>query len=281
MQAEANRQPQGGIPGTAAPYVEINDVCKVFSDAKRGTTLTTLDHISLDLAQQEFLCLLGPSGCGKSTLLNMIAGFESATSGRVLVGGKQVHKPGAERGMVFQQPTLMPWLPVWDNIAFHYKLKGKSAAERRELARPYIEMVGLRGFENHYPTELSGGMSQRVGIARALLMNPDVVLMDEPFAALDAQTKEEIQEELVTIWQKSRSTIVFVTHSIDEALLLGTKVAVMTHRPGRIRELIPVDLPRPRDITSPAFNDLKRHVHALIREEASAAMRLQREEQMA
>ena len=281
MHAESHPHASSGIANAAMPYLEINDVCKVFSDPKRATELTTLDHISLDLAQQEFLCLLGPSGCGKSTLLNMIAGFESATSGRVLVGGKQVHKPGAERGMVFQQPTLMPWLPVWDNIAFHYKLKGRSAAERRDLARPYIEMVGLRGFENHYPAELSGGMSQRVGIARALLMNPDVVLMDEPFAALDAQTKEEIQEELVTIWQKSRSTIVFVTHSIDEALLLGTKVAVMTHRPGRIRELIPVDLPRPRDITSPAFNDLKRHVHALIREEASAAMRLQREEQMA
>lgn len=281
MQYDPNRGAAGAVDAPPAAYLEISDVSKVFSDPKRGTDLITLDHIDLDLAQQEFLCLLGPSGCGKSTLLNMIAGFETATSGSVKVGGKQVNRPGAERGMVFQQPTLMPWLPVWDNIAFHYKLKGKSAAARRELARPYIEMVGLRGFENHYPAELSGGMSQRVGIARALLLNPDVVLMDEPFAALDAQTKEEIQEELVTIWQKSRSTIVFVTHSIDEALLLGTKVAVMTHRPGRIRELIPVDLPRPRDMTSPAFNDLKRHVHALIREEASAAMRLQREEQMA
>jgi NitT/TauT family transport system ATP-binding protein len=145
------------------------------------------------------------------------------------------------------------------------------------LAQPYIDLVGLTGFEDHYPAELSGGMSQRVGIARALLLDPGVILMDEPFAALDAQTKSEIQEELVTIWQKSRSTIVFVTHSVDEALLLGTQVAVMTHRPGRIRELIPVDLPRPRDITSPRFNDLKRHVLALIREEATAANRLARQ----
>ncbi|KKB64265.1 ABC transporter ATP-binding protein [Robbsia andropogonis] len=281
MQQHCDKGAAGTVQSSGVAYLEIKNVSKVFTDQKRGTALTTLDGINLDLAQQEFLCLLGPSGCGKSTLLNMIAGFETATSGSVRVGEKQVSKPGAERGMVFQQPTLMPWLPVWDNIAFHYKLKGKSAAQRRELSQTFIDMVGLRGFENHYPTELSGGMSQRVGIARALLMNPDVVLMDEPFAALDAQTKEEIQEALVTIWQQSRSTIVFVTHSIDEALLLGTKVAVMTHRPGRIRELISVDLPRPRDITSPAFNDLKRHVHALIREEASAARQLLREEQMA
>ncbi|WP_429499506.1 ABC transporter ATP-binding protein [Robbsia andropogonis] len=281
MQQHCDKGAAGTVQSSGVAYLEIKNVSKVFTDQKRGTALTTLDGINLDLAQQEFLCLLGPSGCGKSTLLNMIAGFETATSGSVRVGEKQVSKPGAERGMVFQQPTLMPWLPVWDNIAFHYKLKGKSAAQRRELSQTFIDMVGLRGFENHYPTELSGGMSQRVGIARALLMNPDVVLMDEPFAALDAQTKEEIQEALVTIWQQSRSTIVFVTHSIDEALLLGTKVAVMTHRPGRIRELISVDLPRPRDITSPAFNDLKRHVHALILEEASAARQLLREEKMA
>jgi NitT/TauT family transport system ATP-binding protein len=255
-------------------YVEIDNVCKVFADPKRGRELLTLDQVSLSLEKQEFLCLLGPSGCGKSTLLNMIAGFETATTGQVRVGGQSVDRPGSNRGMVFQQPTLMPWLPVWENVAFFHKLQGRSAKERRDLAQPFIDMVGLTGFEMHYPTELSGGMSQRVGIARALLLNPDVILMDEPFAALDAQTKEEIQEELVTIWQKSRSTIVFVTHSVDEALLLGTQVAVMTHRPGRIRELIKVGLPRPRDITSPHFNDLKRHVLQLIREEASAAHRL-------
>ncbi|AKJ67513.1 MAG: ABC transporter ATP-binding protein [Burkholderiales bacterium] len=257
-------------------YVQIDDVSKVFTDARRGTELLTLDRISLHLEQREFLCLLGPSGCGKSTLLNMIAGFESASSGRVSVGGRQVDQPGANRGMVFQQATLMPWLTVWENVAFYHKLQGRGKRERRELAQAYIDLVGLTGFENHYPSELSGGMSQRVGIARALLLNPDVILMDEPFAALDAQTKEELQQELVTIWQKSQATIVFVTHSVDEALLLGTQVAVMTHRPGRIRELIGVDLPRPRDVTSPRFNDLKRHVLGLIREEACAANRLAR-----
>ncbi|TAL53911.1 ABC transporter ATP-binding protein [Pandoraea sp.] len=257
-------------------YVQIDDVSKVFTDTRRGTELQTLDHVSLRLEKQAFLCLLGPSGCGKSTLLNMIAGFESASSGRVIVGGQQVDQPGANRGMVFQQATLMPWLMVWENVAFYHKLQGRGKQERRELAQAYIDLVGLTGFENHYPSELSGGMSQRVGIARALLLNPDVILMDEPFAALDAQTKEELQQELVTIWQKSQSTIVFVTHSVDEALLLGTQVAVMTHRPGRIREMIGVDLPRPRDVTSPRFNDLKRHVLGLIREEARAASRLAR-----
>jgi NitT/TauT family transport system ATP-binding protein len=262
---------------TIMSYVEFDDITKVFTDAKRGTSLVTLDHVSLSLEKQELLCLLGPSGCGKSTLLNMIAGFEKPTSGTVRIGGRAVDAPGSDRGMVFQQATLMPWLPVWENVAFYHKLQGRSKKDRRALAQPYIDLVGLTGFEDHYPAELSGGMSQRVGIARALLLDPGVILMDEPFAALDAQTKSEIQEELVTIWQKSRSTIVFVTHSVDEALLLGTQVAVMTHRPGRIRELIPVDLPRPRDITSPRFNDLKRHVLALIREEATAANRLARQ----
>jgi NitT/TauT family transport system ATP-binding protein len=262
---------------TIMSYVEFDNITKVFTDAKRGTSLVTLDHVSLSLEKQELLCLLGPSGCGKSTLLNMIAGFEKPTSGTVRIGGRAVDAPGSDRGMVFQQATLMPWLPVWENVAFYHKLQGRSKKERRALAQPYIDLVGLTGFEDHYPAELSGGMSQRVGIARALLLDPGVILMDEPFAALDAQTKSEIQEELVTIWQKSRSTIVFVTHSVDEALLLGTQVAVMTHRPGRIRELIPVDLPRPRDITSPRFNDLKRHVLALIREEAKAVSRLARQ----
>ena len=161
----------------------------------------------------------------------------------------------------------MPWLTVWENIAFHLRLKGVPKAERRRRAQDFIELVGLQGFENHHPSELSGGMNQRVGIARALLMNPSVILMDEPFAALDAQTKLEMQEELVTIWQRHLCTVVYVTHSVDEALVLGNKIAVMTQRPGRIRELISFDVPRPRDITGAEFNDVKRHVLALIREE--------------
>ncbi|OZI31783.1 ABC transporter ATP-binding protein [Bordetella genomosp. 10] len=252
-------------------HVIFEGIGKTFRDARRQTELVTLQDVSLSLGEHELLCLLGPSGCGKSTLLNMLAGFEHPTEGRVLVDGKPVTAPGADRGMVFQQATLMPWLPVWENVAFPYRLRGAGKAERRRQAQPFIDLVGLTGFEEHYPAELSGGMSQRVGIARALLLNPGVILMDEPFAALDAQTKADIQEELVTIWQKSRSTIVFVTHSVEEALILGTQVAVMTHRPGRIRELIPVDLPRPRDTTTPRFNEIKRHVLGLIREEAALA----------
>jgi NitT/TauT family transport system ATP-binding protein len=252
-------------------FIELNKIVKVFRDRKKGTDMMAIDDITLNLEKREFLCLLGPSGCGKSTLLNMIAGFEFPSQGKVTVADAPVRGPGADRGMVFQQANLMPWLPVWDNVAFSLKLQGKSRAERRKAAQRYIDAVKLTGFENHFPSELSGGMAQRVGIARALLLNPAVILMDEPFAALDAQTKLEMQEELVTIWQRYQSTIVFVTHSVDEALILGTRIAVMTHRPGRIRDLIEVDLPRPRDTTAPEFNALKRHVLNLIREESALA----------
>ena len=249
--------------------IELRKVVKIFADPKRGRELLTLDNIDLDIDANDFVCLLGPSGCGKSTLLNIIAGFENSTSGRALVDGQVVDRPGSDRGVVFQQPTLMPWLTAIDNVAFSLKLKGVAKQERQRRAMEFIDLVGLRGFEHHHPAELSGGMNQRVGIARALLMNPRVILMDEPFAALDAQTKLEMQEELVAIWQKYRCTIVFVTHSVDEALVLGNKIVVMTRRPGRIRESVTFDLPRPRDITSHEFNDAKRRVLALIREEST------------
>ena len=250
--------------------IAIRNVVKSFADRQRGRDVLAIDDVNLSIREHDFVCLLGPSGCGKSTLLNMIAGFDKPDSGRVEVAGSVVSKPGADRGVVFQQPTLMPWLNVADNVAFHLKLKGLGKAERRARAQDFIDLVGLTGFEGHYPSELSGGMNQRVGIARALLMNPRVILMDEPFAALDAQTKLEVQEELVEIWQRVRCTIVFVTHSVDEALVLGTRIAVMTRRPGRIREEFAFDMPRPRDITGAAFNDAKRRVLTLIREEAAS-----------
>jgi NitT/TauT family transport system ATP-binding protein len=249
--------------------IELRNIVKTFSDPKRGRELLTLDHIDLDIEANDFVCLLGPSGCGKSTLLNIVAGFEHPTSGVARVDGRIIDRPGSDRGVVFQQPTLMPWLTVIDNVAFHLRLKGVPKHERRARAREFIELVGLTGFEHHHPSELSGGMNQRVGIARALLMNPRVILMDEPFAALDAQTKLEMQEELVAIWQRHRCTIIFVTHSVDEALVLGNKIVIMTRRPGRIRDCVDFDMPRPRDITSPAFNDTKRHVLRLIREEST------------
>jgi NitT/TauT family transport system ATP-binding protein len=247
--------------------IEISHLSKIFKDAKRKSDVVALDDISLEVAKNQFLCLLGPSGCGKSTLLNMIAGFEKPTSGTVTVDGQLITAPGSDRGVVFQQANLMPWLPIWENVAFHLLLRGGQKGERRTIAQRYIDMVGLTGFENHYPSELSGGMNQRVGIARALLMNPQVILMDEPFGALDEQTRMDMQNELVRIWQQHQGTIVFVTHGIDEALTLGTHVAVMSARPGRIREIIPIDLSRPRDITSPQFNQTKRHILDLLRSE--------------
>jgi NitT/TauT family transport system ATP-binding protein len=246
----------------------MQGISKVFRDRGSGRDVVALEGINLSIESNDFICLLGPSGCGKSTLLNIIAGFERPTAGRVTVDGMPVEAPGADRGVVFQQPTLMPWLTVWENVAFHLKLKGERRRNRREKAQEFIDLVGIKGFENHYPAELSGGMSQRVGIARALLMNPRVILMDEPFAALDAQTRLEMQEELVAIWQRHRGTIVFVTHGVDEALVLGNKIAVMTRRPGRIRDFIVFNSPRPRDITGAEFNDMKRHILALIRESA-------------
>lgn len=245
--------------------ITIDRVTRLFDDPKRGSAVTALDDVSIHVKRNEFLCLLGPSGCGKSTLLNMIAGFDHPTHGTVSVGGSVVTAPGADRGVVFQQPTLMPWLNIWENVAFHLTMRGAPKAERRKKAQHFIEMVGLKGFENYFPSELSGGMNQRVGIARALLMNPEVILMDEPFGALDEQTKMEMHTELVRIWRDSQSTIVFVTHGIDEALTLGTHVAVMSARPGRIRELLPVEMERPRDPTSPRFNDYKRHILALLK----------------
>lgn len=247
--------------------IEISHLSKVFKDAKRKSDVVALDDINLEVAKNEFVCLLGPSGCGKSTLLNMIAGFEKPSSGTVIVDGQMISAPGSDRGVVFQQANLMPWLPIWENVAFHLLLRGGQKSERRAIAQRYIDMVGLTGFENHYPSELSGGMNQRVGIARALLMNPQVILMDEPFGALDEQTRMDMQNELVRIWQEHQGTIVFVTHGIDEALTLGTHVAVMSARPGRIREIIPIDLSRPRDITSPQFNATKRHILDLLRSE--------------
>lgn len=250
--------------------ISISGVSRVFDDPKRHAGVIALEGINLEVKRNDFLCLLGPSGCGKSTLLNMIAGFDHPSAGTVRVGGQVVSRPGADRGVVFQQANLMPWLPVWENVAFHLKMTGAGKATRRETSQKFIDMVGLTGFENAFPSELSGGMNQRVGIARALLMNPEVILMDEPFGALDEQTKMDMHGELIRIWRESKSTIVFVTHGIDESLALGTHVAVMSARPGRIRELMPIDLARPRDPTSPAFNDYKRHILSLLRPENAA-----------
>ncbi|MEJ0067916.1 MAG: ABC transporter ATP-binding protein [Pseudomonadota bacterium] len=219
----------------------------------------------IDLAVEDgaFTAILGPSGCGKSTLMNLVAGFEPASAGEIAVFGAPVRAPGPERAVVFQEPALFPWLTVWDNIVFGPKLQGKKRADYVEAARDYIRIIGLEGFERHLPDQLSGGMKQRVGIARALLMQPQVLLMDEPFGALDAQTRLQMQALLLSVWETDRKTVVFITHDIDEAILLADIVYVMSARPGRLRSRIPIELPRPRSIellTDGQFNEIRREI---------------------
>jgi NitT/TauT family transport system ATP-binding protein len=252
--------------------IEIAGVWKEFAKGERR--VLALQDIDLSVAQREFAALLGPSGCGKSTLLNMVAGFEQATRGRVRVHGEDVQAPSPRRGVVFQEPALFPWLTVMDNVVFGPRTQGVPAAEYRARAERIIAQVGLGGFESSYPAELSGGMRQRVGIARVLIMQPEVLLMDEPFGALDAQTRTLMQELLLGVWEEHHQTVLFVTHDIEEALLLADRVCVMTARPGRIKKAIEVRFPRPRSMdltTSPEFNALRREVLELIREESLRA----------
>jgi NitT/TauT family transport system ATP-binding protein len=227
-----------------------------------------LDKVELDVKPGEFIALLGPSGCGKSTLLNLVAGFEKASAGTLTVDGKAVDKPGPDRGVVFQEAALFPWLSVWENVIFGPKTQGLPASSYEARANEMLQIVGLSDFKNHLPVQLSGGMRQRVGIARILTMGSKVLLMDEPFGALDAQTRLSMQELLLTVWQQLKPTIVFVTHDIDEALFLADTVYVMSARPGRIQASITVPLSRPRtieDTTSENFNAMKREILKQIR----------------
>lgn len=237
---------------------------------RRGETVTAVDDLSLEVGDREFISIVGPSGCGKSTLLRVAAGLIRPDIGSVLLDGQPIKGPGADRGMVFQSYTLFPWLTVQGNVEYGLRLKGLRAAERAQLAREYIARVGLTSFEQSYPKELSGGMMQRVAIARALANDPKVLLMDEPFGALDAQTRSIMQEILVTIWQQTPKTILFVTHDIDEALFLSNCVYVMSARPGRIKQALPVELTGPRTLemtTTPQFIEQKRIVIEAIKEE--------------
>jgi NitT/TauT family transport system ATP-binding protein len=242
---------------------------------RKGRTVTALEDISLAIPDRELSCIVGPSGCGKSTLLRLVAGLAEATAGRITLDGRPIAGPSAERGMVFQSYTLFPWLTVRRNVEFGPELKRTAAAERAEIAARLIREVGLEGFEDAYPDQLSGGMRQRAALARALANDPEILLMDEPFGALDSQTRELMQELLLAIWEQSHKTVLFITHDIDEALFLGDVVYVMSARPGRIKQEITVDLPRPRGpevLTAPRFVALKREVLGLIREEAMRAL---------
>jgi NitT/TauT family transport system ATP-binding protein len=244
--------------------VKVDGVAKAF-----GRAAPALTDIHLDVEAGEFVCLLGPSGCGKSTLLNIVAGFLAPTEGRVLVDGRPVTGPGPERGVVFQEYVLFPWLTVADNVTFGPRLTGASRAECRELAGRYLDLVGLRGHAQKFPVQLSGGMKQRVAIARALANTPSIILMDEPFGALDAQTREVMQEELSRIQRVEHKTIVFVTHSIREAVYLADRVVVMTSAPGRVKEIFPLELGSARDRFAPAFTRYESEITRVVKEEVA------------
>lgn len=244
--------------------LEIRNVTKVFRRGRQSNL--AVDDVSLQLAPNEFSCIVGPSGCGKSTLLNIAAGLVKATSGEVLVDGEVVPGPGADRGMVFQNYTLFPWLSVAKNIAFGLSLKGMPKNEQRQKVAHYLEIVGLSDYAKAYPKELSGGMKQRVAIARALANDPEVLLMDEPFGALDSQTKEQLQEFFHDLWEKTQITVFMITHDVEEAIFLSQRVHVMDKQ-GKLRETVQIGLPVHRDLEmklTPEFLDYKRHiVHAL------------------
>lgn len=256
-------------PLIGSPKLEIKDVGKIFK-TKSGET-TALEKTSFTINEGEFVTILGPSGCGKSTVLRIVAGLEEATSGQVLLDGEVINGPGPDRGMVFQSYTLFPWLNVKENITFGLKLNGVSQKERDDVARHYLQLIGLEGFENHYPIQLSGGMKQRVAIARALANDPKILLMDEPFGALDAQTRNIMQEVLLKAWEESKKTILFITHDVDESIFLADSVYVMSARPGRLKKKVPVFLERPREFSvkgTVEFAAYKEELLSLIREES-------------
>ena len=238
--------------------IQIKDVKKVYQ-GDHGTTVA-LNGVNLDIMENEFVCVVGPSGCGKSTLLNILAGLHEATSGECYLDGKLIQGTGVERGVVFQQYALFPWQTVLQNVMFGPQMKRLPKAECEEIARKYIKMVGLEDFENSFPKELSGGMKQRVAIARAYANTPEVLLMDEPFGALDAQTRAQLQTELLKTWEQEQKTCFFITHDVDEAVLLAERVVIMSARPGRIKRIVDIDIPYPRDQSTksdPRFMELK------------------------
>ena len=240
-----------------------------------ATQITALDGLHLTIPERQFAVIVGPSGCGKSSCLDLVAGLNQATEGRILINGISIEKPGADRGMVPQNYSLFPWLTVQKNVEFGLSLAKEFKTERLERANHYIEAVGLSDFKDSYPSQLSGGMKQRVAIARALAVNPEVLLMDEPFGALDSQTRSVMQELLLKIWQEERKTVLFITHDIDEAIFLGDVVYVMSARPGRIMDTIEVGIERPRDYivtTSPAFIDLKKRIMLSLHDEVDKSL---------
>ena len=252
--------------------LKIEGLSKSFS--RQGKTITALDGFNLDVDEGEFVAIVGPSGCGKSTFLHIFGGFEPKNAGRMILDGAEVSGPGVDRGMLFQEYALYPWRTVMGNVLWPLEAQEVEKAKRMEIASKYVSLVGLNDFTNHYPNELSGGMKQRVALARLLALNPRVLLMDEPFGALDAQNREFLQEELERIWEQTRKTVLFVTHDIDEAIYLSDRVIVFTARPGRIKSDIRINLPRPRSIEikkSPEYIEYRNMIWDLLRSEVLRA----------
>ena len=244
-------------------FIVCKDVMEEFPRADEGM-FRVAENLNFTVKENEFLVLFGPGQCGKTSILNMIAGFDLPTSGSILVDGKEVKGPGAERGMVFQTTCLFPWLTVMGNVEYGPKVRGVNKKERRRKAQYYIDLVGLQGFENHYPVKISGGMKQRVGIARAYCNEPVVMLMDEPFGHLDAQTRYLMQEDLMKIWEQEKRTVIFVTNNIEEALYLADRILVLTNCPTQVKAEYKVDLPRPRDYTDPDFLHLRKEISEVV-----------------
>ncbi|MGX1760836.1 ABC transporter ATP-binding protein [Streptomyces lydicus] len=280
------------MPESTTPKIEFDRVRKTFP-AKRGSAqrrgpahddgeFTALDGVDLRIEAGEFVVVVGPSGCGKSTLLDLLGGLARPTGGRILLDGKPVTGPGLDRGIVFQQYALLPWRTALGNVEFGLEATGVRRRERAARARDYLDLVGLSGFENRHPHELSGGMRQRVAIARSLAYDPDVLLMDEPFAALDAQTRESLQDELLRIWQRTGKTVVFITHGIEEAVYLGQRVPVMTSRPGRIKQVVPIGFDSRTETddlrSSPEFARYRHEIWTLLHDEVTRTQLLEKEE---
>jgi len=256
--------------------LEAQDVRLEYRQPRTNSRLVALDGVSLQVMDGEFVAIVGPSGCGKTTFLSVVDGLIPATAGRILVDGKVVTRPGPDRAVVFQDASLLPWRTVLNNVVYGLECIGIKARAARKLAQDFIDLVGLAGFERHYPHELSGGMQQRVNLARALVMDPQVLLMDEPFAALDAQTREVMQEELLRIWLEAKKTVLFITHQIDEAIFLSDRVVVFSGRPGRVKDVIDVAIARPRRLgikREPQFHAIEDRIWGLIEEDVKGRAR--------
>lgn len=265
-----NEASSAAAAGNGTPAIRCMNVSKVWSEGTDRAVEALMDF-NLEVGQNEFIVLLGPSGCGKSTLLYLIAGLEDLTGGTIESHGVPVSEPDSDRSLIFQESSLYPWLSVADNVTFGLKLRGMPRGERRQVAAQMLQEVGLSGFQGKRPDELSGGMRQRAAVARALAMKPSILLMDEPFAALDVQTRNKLQDFLIQVWKDSGASVLFVTHHIDEALALADRVVVITARPGRIKSIVPIDMPRPRDPRNPKFHDLRDHLIDLLADEVDRA----------